>query len=349
VIADNPGVATLVLRTVSPEDINCDNCPLGAAIALTVFLPGVGNGLDGSGRLDYVNPELVDPDTGQPGFNAIEAFLGKLVERFQAGSEQAQEEPCAAVCCQRWLYEASYDPGESARQNARSLRQMIETILQTMAGLRYVTKVYLHLVGFSAGGFVALNVAEEMMTCRVERRVAPLWCGRDLGGDFIPVEVDVVTIASPFGNDFGPLGIDPPVLNTIFEFFVGLTRPVIGPALQFFGVFHPFGYSLAENDYGGAPSPCACEDASKLVALVSAEEVGGSAEKGDPYAGDRDPTADHRLEQWRPAVVDLDGQLDDHTHDLLPLAILAKPELAKYLDPGCACVEVPPAPAAIGQ
>jgi pimeloyl-ACP methyl ester carboxylesterase len=135
-----------------------------------------------------------------------------------------------------------YDPRERASANAEQIAAELELLLAAEAVSNdWVRKIWLHLVGFSAGGIVAVQTASRL---RCEPRLArPLrsWCGVPLE-PVVPVEMDVVTMATPFD----------------FPWYVSALA-TIGTALaNALGLAVTFEWSIATNDYddsSGADSP----------------------------------------------------------------------------------------------
>lgn len=300
---------------------NCDDCPApdAAAVAILVFFPGVGSDVQG-GRFTYTAAET--------------AFVDDLKDRI--GND-------TTACCRKTLLTASYDPHQSAAQNASRLAAIIDGLVDLEAMNDWVTRIHIHLIGFSAGGIVATQTAAAL-DCSVrygrvarpnqytypgwdtlpdaeELPPARWWCGHgDQLALEIPVHVDVVTMATPFkiGGALSPLLSFFAPIGTFFAHVLDILLP--------FNL--TFRASLGENDYGGAAPSCLCNFVSFVTSGAYDEEWGA----------DKDPTQDSRLDAWGPKAVPLPA-VPELTHTGVPAEVLRT--APSTLDAGCNCTSAP--------
>jgi pimeloyl-ACP methyl ester carboxylesterase len=200
-----------------------------------------------------------------------------------------------------------YDPRERASANAEQIAAELELLLAAEAVSNdWVRKIWLHLVGFSAGGIVAVQTASRL---RCEPRLArPLrsWCGVPLE-PVVPVEMDVVTMATPFD----------------FPWYVSALA-TIGTALaNALGLAVTFEWSIATNDYGGDRPSCLCS----FTAFISSDDYDDSSGADSP--------PDDRLDSWNAKEIDV-PEAPGLTHVGVPAKVLAGHP--GKLDGRCACV-----------
>lgn len=309
---------------------DCGTCPPpdGGAIAILVFLPGVGTDVQ-DGRFIYTTNE--------------DRFVSELTARIGGDT---------TACCRKHLLTASYDPRQSARENASRLAGIINAIVDFEAVANpWVTRIHVHLVGFSAGGVVATQIASAL-DCSVrfgnvappnqytfpgfdtlpdpeEIPVARWWCGESLALE-IPVEVDVVTMATPF-NIGGSFSWFTSFFATIGTFFAGIIDSFTGTIDALSDTHFTFRSSIGENDYGGAPPGCLCN----FVSFVSSSVYDTSS------GADKDPTEDSRLNDWDVKTVNValgtSFGLPNLSHTSIPLHVMSN--AADTIDAGCSCTQ----------
>ena len=218
-------------------DPACDTCPRGAGLSLTVLFFGVGE----------------------------RSFLSKTVRYSRRESRFPSALAAALVrgphdCCRTELLLVKHDAASTIGENAAAAAARIDAIIKR-AVKRYdwLLKINLHIVGFSAGGLLALDTASRIdVSTRVRTKQ---WCGNEMPRE-VPVEMDLVTMATPFN-----LSIT--IASTIVT-----------------GLPWTYESSVGASEYR-APAP---DKVCSFTALVS------SARHGDETAGaDRDPSADPRL------------------------------------------------------
>jgi hypothetical protein len=217
---------------------SCQNCPNGAALALTVLFYGAGERGFLIAVVRYSREESMFP----------RALAEALV--------RAPHE-----CCRVQMLIVQHDPTATIGENAEAVAARIDrAVEEAVAGSPWLTKVHLHLVGFSAGGLLALDTA-ALVDLRARVRVAA-WCGRKMPRE-VPVEMDLVTIACPFG----------------------LAYPFSGTLVS--GLPWTYESSVGAGDYRAPAAGRLCS----FTALVS------SARHGDESPGaDRDPGSDPILD-----------------------------------------------------
>lgn len=324
-----PASISVVSNSSYPD---CGTCPPpdGGAIAILVFLPGVGADVQ-NGRFTYTMNE--------------DMFVSRFTARIGGDS---------TACCRKHLLTASYDPRQTARENASRLAGIINGLVNLEAVANpWVTRIHVHLVGFSAGGVVATQIASAL-DCSVRfGNVAPpnqytfpgfdtlphpeelpparWWCGQSLALE-IPVDVDVVTMATPFNIG----GFFSPVVSfgaTIGTFFAGIIDSITGSIAALADTHLTFRSSIGKNDYGGAPPACLCN----FVSFVS------SSVYDDSSGADKDPTQDSRLNDWSVKKVNValgtDFGLPNLSHTSVPLHVMSN--AADTIDAGCNCTQAP--------
>lgn len=231
------------------EEPTCANCPApdGAGIAIIVFFPGAGT--VSNETITYSQDEL--------------QFVEDMKTKIQND---------ASKCCRKLFVVAEYDPRLKAATNASRIANMIDGLVDLEAISNFwVTRIHVHLVGFSAGGIVATQTAARMR-CDVRHghkavpnqitfagwdqlpnaeelaeQEARWWCGQgDQLAVEVPVHIDVVTMATPFnlGGRLSPLVS---IFASIGTFFTSLVNSDL-----------TFLWSIAENDYGGDAPACLC-------------------------------------------------------------------------------------------
>ncbi len=303
----------------------CETCPPpdGGAVAILVFLPGVGDSAQ-DGQFVYTTNE--------------NDFVARLTDRI--GGD-------ATACCRKHLLTASYDARQTAAANASRLAGIIDGLVDLEAIANpWVTRIHVHLVGFSAGGIVATQIANaldcsvrfgnvappnqytypglDMLPNAEELPAARWWCGERLALE-IPVQVDVVTMATPFdiGGFFSPLVS---FFATIGTFFAEITDTILDTHFT-------FDSSIGKNEYGGPRPACLCN----FVSFIS------SSDHDDSSGADKNPLDDSRLAGWgvkaTPVERGNDPALPNLSHTSVPLHVLSNaPDI---IDGGCACIRSP--------
>jgi hypothetical protein len=314
--------ARIEVVAAAPIEPTCRECPDGGDLAITVFFPGTGDDTNAANEFVY---------TGSAGQD-LESFVAALSERIGRASR----------CCAQVLLRVHLDATRTAEENAEDVAGEAGRLATLYAaGTPWLRRIYFHLIGFSAGGIVALHCARKL-PCRVTGTFntfdpvpARTWCGRLLAppnDPRIPASIDVVTIATPFMN-FGAAFERFRLVSLALRVYRALAR-----ATPFVGGTLAFDISIGLNDYGGPPPVCLCRndaptpDRRGLISFVT------SAEYDDTSGADRDPTDDPRLRGWEPFVRRLlraPGERLAHTSS--PAKALA--EFPDVLVPGCRCQE----------
>lgn len=284
-------------RRVSLRDPQlCRRCPCGIDVALTVFIPGKGDSTDDDGMYLY--------DTE----STIQEFLDGLGAKIEAGGPP-EEDPGPSTCCVHQILRVSLDSDRSVRQNGMDVANRLTTLLRAASQASGVRRMFIHLVGFSAGGMVAVEVARGISEgvrrdgegCSLRRPRARQWCGHDVE-QLVPVVIDVVTIATPYDPAF------------LMELGADLGMLLVG------GWPAEFCTSVGALDFGGDSRPtCVCG----YLAVVT--------DSADDEAGDQRPGAE--VEEWHPTIVELHGA----THVGALAAALEDSRLETILNPGCGC------------
>jgi hypothetical protein len=268
-----------VRSRTSPD---CEQCPCGAELSITVLFPGAGT-VDG-GRIVYSAQET--------------AFEQALEDRIS---------PDESACCPKILLVAGYDPAERARANAAQIAAILDALLAAEAVTNdWVTKIWVHLVGFSAGGIVAVQTASRVGCGPRAARPGRSWCGRPME-PAVPVELDVVTMATPFD----------------FPDFVSFFASVGTFLADLVDSDSTFEWSIGTNDYGGRRPSCLC----RFTAFVS------SGDYDDTSGADSPP--DDRLGAWNAVKFDVPSG-PGLTHVGVPARVLA--DHPGTLDGRCGCV-----------
>lgn len=125
----------------NPNEPTCADCPApeGAGIAIIVFFPGAGTP-NGDGTITYSADEL--------------SFVESMKTRIQNDGSK---------CCRKLFVVAQYDPTTKAAANASRIANMIDGLVDLEAISNFwVTRIHVHLIGFSAGGIVATQTAARM-------------------------------------------------------------------------------------------------------------------------------------------------------------------------------------------
>ncbi len=292
----------------------CRDCAKGACLSLTVFFRGLGR---------QIGPVIR--------YSAEESnFPRQLTARLLEGEQK---------CCRKELMIAGYDPELNIPRNASALAAMIRANLANKGQVYpWLTKINLHLVGFSAGGLLALEVARTLDISPVIS--AAMWCDLPKNPS-VAIEMDLVTIATPFDLE----------IDLGFADFWAWVREYFGDGAGFFT-------SVGASEYGGdGPPATLCA----FTAFVSSEKHGD-----DSPGADQDPREDEQLPGWfddnsaipAKAVIPLKDEWplpDDEDDEDDPNHVSHTAVLPKVLDtfgsvlaPGCACL-VPPTPSSPGD
>jgi hypothetical protein len=156
---------------------DCENCPRGAGLSLTVFFYGIGERSFLSTTVRYSREESMFPRA--------------LAEALARGPHE---------CCRVEMMIVKHDPSGTIAENATAVAAAINQATDAaVAGYPWLTKINLHLVGFSAGGLLAVDTASRV-DLRTRVRDAE-WCGHRMPRE-VPVEMDLVTMATPFNLEF---------------------------------------------------------------------------------------------------------------------------------------------------
>ena len=283
---------------------HCRDCPEGAGLSVTVFFPGLGDDVV-DGRFTYV-PE------SQIVLDGFRHWLGRRIDPT-APRPAHEAAPVVPACCMQMLQTVEHDPYRSVIENAEDVAVELLAIVARAAGrirLSWIREVCFHLVGFSAGGLVALDtakiVSERLVAqhgrCAKPRPAGQTWCGRPAPPE-VSVGIDVVTIASPYdGAPFVP------------EVFAEL-------GLLFGFDESRFRDSVGAQDYGGGPRPACLR---RFVALVT--EKGADDAAGGQLPGDQ-------VEGWGFETYDLPGV----SHLLALTRVRQVEQIARLIDQGCGC------------
>lgn len=224
---------------------HCRDCPDGAGLSVTVFFPGLGDSVV-DGRFEYVlETQMV--------LASYQRHLGERIDPT-ATRHDGVPAPLTPPCCAQVLLAVELDPRRTVHENAEDvsleLRGIVERAVKPPTS--WIREVCFHLIGFSAGGLVAIDTARETSErllvlyggCAVPRPPGQTWCDRAAPSE-VRVGIDVVTIATPYdGAPFVPEVLAE--LGLLFSFRDSPTR---------------FRDSVGAEDYGGGPKP-ACLRAS---------------------------------------------------------------------------------------
>lgn len=316
------------VRATSRPEPDCERCSTGAGVAVTLFIPGLCDDADDQGRCVYRTTNLSE----------FETAFADGVSSWSSISGDAENK--STFCCQKIFCAAELDPCMTARENADALRSQLLDLFEDLSRKEWVDFIHLHVLGFSAGGIIAVNLISGM-PCSIDRPDSVWPCPGMLPGP-ITIQIDLVTMATPFGR---PGLLELPLIRPFFD---SLARWILTPILIRIGRrgclrgWHnrmPLLHSLFQNDYEDLMPKrvdgrsCVC----RFVAFVS------SSEHGDSDGGDRNPAEDARLEAWKPEVVLLrDGWSGrEVSHTEVPKELHRDENYRRVLDPGCACTEVP--------
>ncbi len=282
---------------VVPE---CELCAAGGIWSVSVWFPGKGE-LDRRCQIDYGRAEA----------DFVAALGGEISRETRNQGE---------LCCVRDLYRVRYEPRRTAGRNGAAIARAIDRAIdEKVRSSPWLAAVKLHLVGFSAGGVVAVHAAGDLR-CRPRRREQGDWCDRRL--DPVPVALDIVTMAAPFnlGHDSGLAGA--------FRFFA-----TVGGFLLTFPL-SPFSwflrclafYSTIPGYYGGARPACLRQ----FQAFVSSRAHGD-----DSDGADQNPRDDERLRDWVTTVTRLAPAFapDTVSHAQVPAKVLER--FPEVFNPGC--------------
>lgn len=141
-----------------------------------------------------------------------------------------------------------------------------------------------HLIGFSAGGQVALNAASYLWPGYF--RQPQEWCGLPAAvfPNPVPSEVDVITIATPLGSSENALVY---ALSEVAGFFASLWTWAAGQ----FVPESVFNHSIGEDDYGDPVPGNLC----RYIGIVTDSDFDSS------WGAEEDPCDDpYRLGDWQP-------------------------------------------------
>jgi hypothetical protein len=308
---------------IAPFEPTCKECPDGADLAITVFFPGTGDDTNDAKEFIY---------TGDAGRD-LESFVAALSERIGRSSR----------CCVQVLLRVHLDATRTAEENADDVARQVNTLAASFAaGSPWLRRIYFHLIGFSAGGIVALHCARKL-SCRFTGAFntfvpapARTWCGRPLAppGDLrIPASIDVLTIATPFMN-FGAGFENLRLVSLALRIYRALSG-----VLPFIDGTLVFDISIGLNDYGGPPPVCLCRNDAPTPERRGLISFVTSSDYDDTSGADKDPTDDPRLRGWEPVARRLvKGPSERLTHIRSPSKALA--EFPNVLVPGCRCQEL---------
>jgi hypothetical protein len=300
-------------RPITPD---CETCPDGVEVALTAVMWGVPDAVDADGLGVSVGEALADETR----------FLQAVADRVNA----------PGPCCITAGFRVRYDPTRTVRETAEEVAAFLNGVAVAMAQAPFVARVRFHLIGFSAGGQVAINVASRVLSMIPRAPTVPLqdrlWCGRLLGekgGLAILVETDLVTIATPLGSSGGVFGIITG-LSELAGFLAGLGRRLA----RLFASARTFATSVGEDDYGGPRPARLC----RYVGIVTCGDYDSSP------GAEEDPRDDPaRLGAWQPQVVALRREAGEPTRhtDAAAVAVRRFPGAFAL---GCACISAPAGP-----
>jgi len=163
-------------------------------------------------------------------------------------------------CCRTELLLVKHDPSATIGENAQEVAKRIDRAMRKALNQDdWLLKINLHLVGFSAGGLLAVDTASRVdVSTRVRDK---RWCGNEMPRE-VPVEMDLVTMATPYNLSWT-------IASTIVS-----------------GLPWTYESSVGASEYRAPAADRLCS----FTALVS------SASHGDESPGaDRDPADDPRM------------------------------------------------------
>jgi hypothetical protein len=161
-------------------------------------------------------------------------------------------------CCRVELLVVAHDPTATLAENAAAVAEALDRkIDEAVQGSPWLTQVNLHLVGFSAGGLLALDVASRVRVAARVRTAA--WCRHDMARE-VPVEMDLVTLAAPFDLSIPFAGTVASGLPWTYESSVGASE-YVAPAAERLCSFTAFVSSKRHGDKSRAADRDPREDA----------------------------------------------------------------------------------------
>ena len=282
---------------------HCKDCPDGAGLSLTVFFPGLGD--------DVVDHEFTYDAASQEAQAGFQRRLGERIDPTARPPGAAG--PAAPPCCLQLLFAVELDPRRTVNENAQDVAKELLGIVERAVRppSSWIREICFHLIGFSAGGLVAIDtakVASERLIARQGRCAWPrepgqMWCGRPAPPE-VRVGFDVVTIASPY---------DGFVLEFLPE--LGLLFSCLAPDSRFFN-------SVGARDYGGGAKPACLRRFTAFVTAADADDEAGGQQPGDGVAG------------WGAEPVDVPG-----TSHLIALLRVHQDQYVRHIELGCGCGE----------
>jgi hypothetical protein len=284
-----------------PKD-HCKDCPDGAGLSLTIFFPGLGD--------DVVDHEFTYVPESQAAMAKLQRRLGERID--PTARKPGVAGPAAPPCCLQLLFAVELDPRRTVTENAQDVATELLGIVERSArssSSSWIREICFHLIGFSAGGLVAIDtakVASERLVarqgrCAWPREAGQTWCDRPAPSE-IRVGFDVVTIATPY---------DGFVLEFLPE--LGLLFSCLAPDSRFFN-------SVGARDYGGGAKPACLR---RFTAFVTREEDDDDA--GGQLPGDQ-------VEGWGATTTGVPG----FSH-LESLKGVMEERFARLIDLGCGC------------
>ncbi len=213
-------------------------------------------------------------------------------------------------CCGNIFLAPEYDQDKDIKENARivadSINQIVKVYKIIGSPKEGIKSVNVHLIGFSTGGLVAIETANNInISSEIES------------------QIDIVTIATPYGG-FGSYGP---------QFAEALCRlPIVDKIVGVFGG-DVLSCSVGHQDYGGVSVP---KNLCSFTALVTERE----GDSGDTIAGGTKhrPDPNQLGEGWNPSVISI-GEVN-HTE-----AVLEAWKSNQHLfSPSCGCNTQKPEP-----
>lgn len=259
----------LVRRIDFSDPALCRRCPDGIDAAFTVFIPGKGDSTDDQGMYEYDTEDQIQ--------DFVEGLGTEIASGGPGGDTSGPYE-----CCAHLVFRVTLDSDRTVRQNGQDLTSRLATLLRAAAQASGIRRLFVHLIGFSAGGLVAVEVARGLSDdvqrdggdCSLRRRRPRQWCEREMPSR-VPVKIDIVTIATPY---------DPSFLIDV--------GAALGMLLG--GWPAEFCTSVGALDFGGGSRPvCVCN----YVAIVTDDT--------DEEAGNQHP--DDEVEDWSPHEMHITG------------------------------------------
>ena len=234
------------------------------------------------------------------------------IDKFNSNEDEfrrllRQERDTANInqnCCKNIFLTPEYDHNKDIKENGQIISKRINQIIGDVT--EGIKSVNIHLVGFSTGGLIAIETANNL-NLEIESQDR-MWCNTKLPNN-IPIEIDIVTIATPYGGGGNSLGNWGPKIGE------GVCRVI--------GIDQVLSCSVGSQDYGGISAP---PNLCGFTALVT-ERIGDTTAGGPKHI----PDPNHLGEGWNPDIISI-GEIN-HSE-----AVLEARRSNQYLfNPNCGC------------